>query len=553
MSLYPAAPPPIEALSPDLQFKLWERERNRLKRSWLLTLIVCSPAIAFVAIKPINDGISTIYRGVSFLHWITGLVTPPPPGSGAATIPAGTAGLSKPEQVKTAEKIIQAGVDRGLDREDIKLALMAAYQESTMQELEHGDDWYFAQWGEKSDSVGAFQQRTDWGDRGCRIDATCSANLFYDELLKISDRRDLPEWKAIALVQRPAAQYEQHYQQWEGQADELLKAIQTNPGSPSGSGFPLPGHSIADIRSGYGSRIDPQTGAVAFHYGIDIPADIGAPIMATQAGEVITAQMGGDGCGGQVEIKHEDGNGERICHASELLVQVGDRVAAGQAIAKVGSTGKSTGPHLHFERIEGGASVDPVPYLKRQSEPKSSQVEPQSERSSGAPASFVSLQTTLDNGSKALCSAFAVAPDKLVTAKHCLQYDDPGNLTAIAQSGEWLKGRLISSAEDAALILVEGASFTPATLGAEPQLGAKLQTWGHPEGAKQIDEARLEVASIRENIIKAKPLSGRVVGGFSGGAVVDSLGEVVGFNSKANPDGEVLIQSIAVVKQLLNK
>lgn len=397
MTLSPATPPPIEALSPDLQFKLWERQQNQVKRSWILTLLLCSPAIAFMTVKPVNDAVSALYQGASFLHWLIGLAALPQPGSDAVTLPAGTAGL-EPEQLTTAQKIIQAGIDRGLDQSDIKLGLMAAMQESSLKELDHGDDWYFAQLGQKSDSVGAFQQRDSWGDRQCRIDVKCAANLFFDALAQVPDHKSLPEWQAIAKVQKPAKQYEQAYQQWSDVADELLKAVQSTPGAVSGDVFPLSGKSIADVNSGYGMRINPVTGESAIHWGVDIAADAGTPIVATKAGKVIAAQMGSDGCGGQVEIQHADGNGERICHASEILVKVGDTVSAGQVVAKVGSTGRATGPHLHFERIEGGSSVNPTAYLTAlsggaQQQPIASPLPVQQQPSSNIPASFVGVQT----------------------------------------------------------------------------------------------------------------------------------------------------------------
>jgi len=123
--------------------------------------------------------------------------------------------------------------------------------------------------------------------------------------------------------------------------------------------LPIPG---APLGSPYGMRIDPITGAVGYHPGVDLGADARTPIHAASAGVVIVA---GD-CGGYgncVVIDHGTSLATVYGHQSQVLSQVGDIVAAGQVIGLVGSTGISTGPHLHFEVRLHGVPIDPVPLL----------------------------------------------------------------------------------------------------------------------------------------------------------------------------------------------
>lgn len=126
--------------------------------------------------------------------------------------------------------------------------------------------------------------------------------------------------------------------------------------------WPLPGHTY--ISSGYGSRVDPITRkAGAFHTGIDIPAPTGTSVLAAASGKVILSGWYG-GYGNCVIIQHANGIQTLYGHNSALLIKKGDTVSQGQAIAKVGQTGRATGPHCHFEVRVNGQHVDPMPYLK---------------------------------------------------------------------------------------------------------------------------------------------------------------------------------------------
>lgn len=116
--------------------------------------------------------------------------------------------------------------------------------------------------------------------------------------------------------------------------------------------------------SSYGWRIDPFNGHKAFHEGLDFPADTGTPILAAADGIVIAAEQTPD-YGNIVKIQHGSGLETRYAHASKILVRVGDRVIKGQQVALVGNTGRSTGPHLHYEIRLNGNALDPRQYLNR--------------------------------------------------------------------------------------------------------------------------------------------------------------------------------------------
>ena len=116
------------------------------------------------------------------------------------------------------------------------------------------------------------------------------------------------------------------------------------------------------IGSGFGFRIDPLTGRRAMHTGLDFPADTGTPILAA-AGGVVVVQDYHSAYGHMVEIDHGNDLITRYAHASKVHVRKGDIVRRGQHIADVGSTGRSTGPHLHFEVWLSGVPQDPRRFL----------------------------------------------------------------------------------------------------------------------------------------------------------------------------------------------
>jgi murein DD-endopeptidase MepM/ murein hydrolase activator NlpD len=116
------------------------------------------------------------------------------------------------------------------------------------------------------------------------------------------------------------------------------------------------------VGSGFGFRSDPFTGRTALHTGLDFPADVGAPIVAAAGGVVLTAGPHPQ-YGQMVELDHGNGLVTRYAHTSRMLVKVGDLIRRGQTIAEVGNTGRSTGPHLHFEVLVEGVQQNPAKFL----------------------------------------------------------------------------------------------------------------------------------------------------------------------------------------------
>ena len=115
--------------------------------------------------------------------------------------------------------------------------------------------------------------------------------------------------------------------------------------------------------SNFGYRIDPFTGMQTFHEGIDFHGDKGTGILAAASGKVIAAEWHAQ-YGKMVEIDHGNGLISRYAHASQLFVKEGDLVVRGQKIAEIGSTGRSTGPHLHFEVRLNGVPQNPARFLR---------------------------------------------------------------------------------------------------------------------------------------------------------------------------------------------
>jgi murein DD-endopeptidase MepM/ murein hydrolase activator NlpD len=114
--------------------------------------------------------------------------------------------------------------------------------------------------------------------------------------------------------------------------------------------------------SGFGRRVDPFTGQWAMHEGLDFLADYGMPIVAAAAGVVMFAGFHPQ-YGNMIDIDHGNDLVTRYAHASKLFVKEGDVVQRGRKIAEVGSTGRSTGPHLHFEVRFRGAPQNPTRFL----------------------------------------------------------------------------------------------------------------------------------------------------------------------------------------------
>ena len=145
--------------------------------------------------------------------------------------------------------------------------------------------------------------------------------------------------------------------------DARIRALlaSVGDGPPMGNGQLLRPVS-GSVTSGFGYRTDPVTGASAFHAGIDFGVSCGTPIKAAGNGTVVSAQAQG-GYGNATIVNHGGGMATLYGHQSGVSVGAGQGVSAGQVIGSVGSTGKSTGCHLHFEVRIRGNPVDPRQYL----------------------------------------------------------------------------------------------------------------------------------------------------------------------------------------------
>jgi murein DD-endopeptidase MepM/ murein hydrolase activator NlpD len=141
-------------------------------------------------------------------------------------------------------------------------------------------------------------------------------------------------------------------------ADRQLNEAEYLAGRPVLQGY---------ISSPFGRRIDPMNGRLSVHKGVDFAAKAGSDVIAVAAG-VVTAAGRRSGYGNAVEVSHADGYVTLYAHNQSNLVQVGDLVQRGQVIAKVGSTGRSTGSHVHFEVSQNGRVVNPTSYIARVSD-----------------------------------------------------------------------------------------------------------------------------------------------------------------------------------------
>jgi murein DD-endopeptidase MepM/ murein hydrolase activator NlpD len=144
--------------------------------------------------------------------------------------------------------------------------------------------------------------------------------------------------------------------------DMLDAALSRRSGDLARLPTSMPMEGYGYLSSSYGWRRNPVTGRYAMHEGVDFPAPRGTPILAA-AGGIVTEAGAENGYGNLLEIDHGDGMSTRYAHASELLVKKGDVVERGQLIARVGSTGRSTGSHLHFEVRLAGQPLDPKLFI----------------------------------------------------------------------------------------------------------------------------------------------------------------------------------------------
>jgi len=309
------------------------------------------------------------------------------PAALPATAVNGVAGYSG-EQLANAVLIVNAGAALGLSVQGQTIGVMTAMGESGLRVLDNGDL-------AGPDSRGLFQQRDNgaWGSYADRMDPTTSATNFFRALQRVPAWETLSPTAAAHAVQRNADPG--YYAQFWDAAGQVVAALagvpvsSLNPGggalacsaADAGAGVaptvPLPAGAwtkpaIGLMTSPYGWRRNPTGPGGQGHNGIDIAPGCGQPIYAAAAG-VVTRAGHSTGYGNLIAIDHGTTAGPaggvdvttRYAHMydPDVLVTVGQTVAAGQQIARVGSNGDSTGCHLHFEVLLDGAYTDPAPFL----------------------------------------------------------------------------------------------------------------------------------------------------------------------------------------------
>ena len=281
------------------------------------------------------------------------------------------------EQLVNAAYIIQAAQDKGLNVRDQTIGVMTAMGESSLRVLDYGD-------AAGPDSRGLFQQRDNWGPLAERMDPYISAGKFFDAMV-----RNVPDPERQTLAPTLVAHHTQintdpyHYEPFWTPATAVVAALtgldsgllsgngscKNIPGIPGEiglDGWAKPGN--GPITGNFGPREVIQTPSgptKPFHDGLDLEANsCGGPVWAARDGEVTRVFDVGQGTM-TIEIDHGGGLMTWYLHsyANEIAVTPGQQVSAGQQIAMTGSSGYSTGCHLHFEVHLNGTPVDPLPIL----------------------------------------------------------------------------------------------------------------------------------------------------------------------------------------------
>jgi murein DD-endopeptidase MepM/ murein hydrolase activator NlpD len=216
-------------------------------------------------------------------------------------------------------------------------------------------------------------QRRELADQKQRADqAAADAQAARDQVASLrteieparvdAAQRELDETRVIGEIQAQKGQYEAELASLQAASDSIaarLRALGSGPGSPGPcQARPVPG----GISSPFGQRFHPVLRYSRMHNGADMSAGSGTPIHACRAGRVVIAG-GQGGYGNTIVIEHGGGMATLYAHQSRLAASEGSQVEAGAVIGYVGSTGMSTGPHLHFEVRLSGNPVDPSSYL----------------------------------------------------------------------------------------------------------------------------------------------------------------------------------------------
>jgi murein DD-endopeptidase MepM/ murein hydrolase activator NlpD len=219
-----------------------------------------------------------------------------------------------------------------------------------------------AQLGAQRDQLAQQQQAAD-GARTAAADEKARLDALAGQQVQARDAATAAEQDETAKLDAARAEHDDAEQALQAESDRLAQLARDAGDGPSlGNGTfirPVSG----PITSPFGNRTDPLTGATAFHAGIDIGAPCGTPIKAAANGVVLEAGSTTGGYGNMTLINHGAGLATLYGHQSSIVVSAGESVTQGEVIGYVGSTGKSTGCHLHFEVRVNGNPVDPTAYL----------------------------------------------------------------------------------------------------------------------------------------------------------------------------------------------
>ncbi|MEU2665899.1 M23 family metallopeptidase [Micromonospora sp. DT46] len=306
-------------------------------------------------------------------------------------------------QLRNAARIIKVGQEMKVPPRGWVIAVATAMQESRLLNLANrtvaeSGNLPNEGIGADHDSVGLFQQRAGWGTVAQRMTPEYASRKFYEKLVKVQGWETMPLTRAAQAVQISA--FPDAYAKHEDVASQIVNALaggaarialidgrkacdRAAGGQIAASGWTAP------IPGGVGSGF--QTASRPTHNGVDIAAPKGTDIRVAATGRVLISRCDPDksgrrtcnvdgwpnkgGCGWFVDVLHAGGFITRYCHmVSKPRVKVGQLVEAGTVIGEVGSSGNSSGPHLHFEvhededRSSRGA-IDPVPFMRSRGAP----------------------------------------------------------------------------------------------------------------------------------------------------------------------------------------
>jgi murein DD-endopeptidase MepM/ murein hydrolase activator NlpD len=277
-----------------------------------------------------NTRVANVYRSGGRLVYLAALLEPLSVSQLVGRIDLLTAVMGQDNAILAQIKDLKAEVEgqkQALEEEGVRVAVLERDQSALTEEL---------------------QARAD--QQQASLDQLESARKAKEQVVQKANK-DKAAW----------AKQEDALLDESNRIGSLLRSLSQGTPAKAGSGvlaWPVSG----SVSSGFGYRIHPIFHVRKMHTGIDISAGMGTSIRAASAGTVVSAGWRG-GYGKCVVISHSGGLATLYAHQSEILVEVGQTVKRGEVIGKVGSTGYSTGPHLHFEVRANGSPVDPMGYL----------------------------------------------------------------------------------------------------------------------------------------------------------------------------------------------